>query len=458
MRKNIKISTIINPKKSFLLLFQILCLFLLSYSHLHSSLPAKYGGIIKFNLDVKNPSLDPAYAFLSEEILICNTLFEPLFYFTENDKVVLNLLSENPKISQDELIYSFKLKPDVFFHDNTPLTSSSVFNSFYRIITINSPYMWIFKDLNNFTIIDDNNFSIVLKRKNSNFLKYLSLPGAYITKSHSSGKYIIGTGPFILKEKTKNKISIENFSKHHSGRPYLDSIIFNLGKISNESIVDFKIKKTDLCFISPENVFYYIQNQLWQDYIYSTTAKNVISLIIDKNLLKNNHESFFYLISSNIDKNGIINVILNGIGEKVPEGKKFEFSKDSLTKVKKEVKNKNFTLYYTNSPQTLAIIAKKIQNDLSKVGIKIKLKKMDIFEMFFNDLKNTFYLFARPVYYEDDSFIFYFSHPRKENLEEIKICYYNNYFLSQPWIKNLFFFKPGIPNISSIWTRKNSTN
>src|SRR5262249_37673731 len=96
--------------------------------------PAR-GGTLNFAVDAEPPNYDChanfSFVFIHPVIPHYSTLLK---FDTVNYPQVIGDLAESWSISSDKRTYTFKLRPNVLFHDGSPLTSADVKASYERII------------------------------------------------------------------------------------------------------------------------------------------------------------------------------------------------------------------------------------------------------------------------------------------------------------------------------------
>jgi len=174
-------------------------------------------------LDEEPDSLDPQ--LISEDYTVALNVFDRLVEVVdEGDGNVLGpSLAESWTVSDDGLVYTFKLREGVTFSNGSPLTSSDVGFTLSRLIThpdsrnrdlaldilgASALHEGAADDLAGFKEIDDLSFSITLERPSAPFLEGLSTPGASILDEQtvtelgdafgSTVEDTVGTGPFVV--------------------------------------------------------------------------------------------------------------------------------------------------------------------------------------------------------------------------------------------------------------------
>ena len=213
--------------------------------------------IFKYNESAGILTLDPIYAKDLPHIWACNQVFNSLVAFDDKMNLV-PMVAKSWDISEDGLRYTFHLRDDVQFHEDTCFYVQSAFNyveceafrqaqrtslvevpepavpeanrrvegptnksrlvtaqdfvySFNRVVdkSLNSPGLWIFSSVKHdddhyaFTALDDTTFQIELSKPFPPFLGILSMTYASVVP-HEAVEYYgdnfrshpVGTGPF----------------------------------------------------------------------------------------------------------------------------------------------------------------------------------------------------------------------------------------------------------------------
>ena len=160
-----------------------------------------------------------------------------------NEGVLVPDLAEQFQISPDNLIYTFKLRSNILWHDGVPFSAEDVI---FTVGSIQDP-AWqsqLKSALGNVQIekIDDSTIRFVLKSPVANFFNSLTfgilpkhlwqtIPSSNATLAELNKKPI-GTGPFKFKTLTKDKngnirtYTLIRNNNYYLEKPYLDEIIF----------------------------------------------------------------------------------------------------------------------------------------------------------------------------------------------------------------------------------------
>ena len=146
--------------------------------------------IFKYNESAGILTLDPIYAKDLPHIWACNQVFNSLVAFDDQMNLV-PMVAKSWDISEDGKTYTFHLRDDVQFHEDTCfyqsalrqargpryVTAQDFVYSFNRVVdkTLNSPGLWIFSSVKHdddhyaFTALDDTTFQIELAKPSRRF-------------------------------------------------------------------------------------------------------------------------------------------------------------------------------------------------------------------------------------------------------------------------------------------------
>ncbi len=247
-----------------LLIISIICILTsFIYSCVNSSQNRGFK-VLHYNQHNPITSLDPAFARSQNNIWAINHIYNGLVQLDDS----LNIkpcLAGSWSISSDGLIYTFRLRSDVWFHENRCFDSisrkvmaSDVVYSFKRILDPNlaSPGSWIFQgkldDNFPFESLNDSTFVLRLKEPFIPMLGILTMQYCSIIP-HEAIEYYgdqfrskpVGTGPFMIKrwEEDQGLFLIKNeqyFEAIH------DSSLLKLDGIRTSFIKDKKIAFLEL--------------------------------------------------------------------------------------------------------------------------------------------------------------------------------------------------------------------
>jgi len=163
--------------------------------------------------------------------------FYETLYDRDGDGKVKGLLVKEDQISTDGLTWTWKLQPNVKFHDGSPFNAAAVKWNFDRKIQKRQP-LWDLLPLKAVDVADDLTVKVTLTRPATNLRQVL------VTKTFSMYSPTFaqrvgddalklqasGTGPFMLTEFRPNEVVRlkKNPTYWQKGLPYLDEIVFRV--------------------------------------------------------------------------------------------------------------------------------------------------------------------------------------------------------------------------------------
>ena len=215
--------------------------------------------IFKYNEASGIYTLDPAFAKDQATIWAANQIYNGLVQI-DNKLSVKPSISKNYTISSNNLIYTFFLRDDVYFHDHKifkdsigrRVVAADFEYSFSRLKDekIASPGAWVLSNVDYFKAINDTTFQIHLIKPFPAFLslltmQYCSVLPKEIVESGAFNKHPIGTGPFKFQfwqpgTKLVFRRNPNYFEKENGNRlPYLDAVAITFVKDKQSAFLQF---------------------------------------------------------------------------------------------------------------------------------------------------------------------------------------------------------------------------
>ena len=196
-------------------------------------------------------SLDPAFSRDQAHLWVCNQLYNSLVKLDDSLNIVPSI-AHSWEISEDGLLYTFHLRNDVYFHNDSSITNltrkvvaSDFVYSFNRLLDPEtaSPGAWVLSNVKKtdgkyaFDDLNDSTLTIILKQPFPPFLGILSMKYCSVIPHEAVEFYgtdfrrhPVGTGPFKLQNWIENiKLVLRknpNYFKKHNGEqlPHLDGV------------------------------------------------------------------------------------------------------------------------------------------------------------------------------------------------------------------------------------------
>src|SRR5215475_87202 len=197
---------------------------------------AKRGGVLEFAVDAEPPNYDChanfSFVFIHPVIPHYSTLLK---FDTANYPQVVGDLAESWTVSTDRRTYTFKLRPNVFFHDGAALTSADVKASYERIIHppqgVLSSRQADYAAITRIDTPDPRTAVFHLQWPDAAMLANFASPWNCIYRAAKLKEdplfprtHILGTGPFVFVEHVKgDHWTGKRWDKYFlPGKPYLD--------------------------------------------------------------------------------------------------------------------------------------------------------------------------------------------------------------------------------------------
>ncbi|MCF6389565.1 ABC transporter substrate-binding protein [Mycobacterium sp. MBM] len=176
--------------------------------------------------------LDPhkTSAYFSFEVLenVFDTLVEP-----DADLTMRPALAESWQTSPDQLVWTFRLRPGVTFHDGSPFTADDVIYSYRRIIDEQLTNVDKLSAITDISAVDDHTVRITLSRPTPNLLTNLGgFKGLAIVQRRNveDGRiatHPVGTGPFsFVSHKSGDSIILRANARYWGGAPQIPGVTF----------------------------------------------------------------------------------------------------------------------------------------------------------------------------------------------------------------------------------------
>ncbi len=297
-------------------------------------------------------AINPA---LFEHGEINSLLFAGLTAHDENNNVI-PALAESWTYDEGKVMYQFKLKEGIIFHDGKPLTAEDVKFTIETIMDPknNSENASNFEDVVDVQVVDALTVNIFLDAPNIAILDYLTmgilpqhiLEGEDIT-THSFNQNPIGAGPYkMVSWDFGQNIVLYRFEDFYLGMPNIEKIVFKIVEDSNARALQLKSGELDLAQVTPKLKSMFDDEENYKVYVMDTSDYRGIMYNFNSDFFRK-HRELPGILSYAINRQGIIDSVLLGYGEVAysplqsttynnPEMKKYTYDPEATIKGLKE--------------------------------------------------------------------------------------------------------------------------
>jgi len=420
--------------------------------------------------------VNPVLAVSDVDHDLTSLIYSGLVKSSLDNSIVLDL-AESYELSNDGLIYTFKLKDNIYFHDGKKLTTDDVEFTINKIqdSTIKSPKRPGFYDVK-IEKINEREISFILKKPYSPFIENLTvgiLP-KHLWDNLSTDQFPlsqynvepIGSGPYkVTKMETlqKNMLLIPTyyelnaFDKYVNHKPFIEKLIIrfykdekaliagynkkeieSLNSISPEKIAEIDIQKNSTIERTPlPRVFAVFFNQNQSEALSFKEVRQALDLAVDRNKIVNEvlysyGKALYGPMPAGIsEENEETNVDAN-IDSALKILSKAGWTLSSTTGImqKKISKTKTIQLSFTISTlnsSDLVKTAELVRNDWEKIGAKVEINQYDFGDLQQNIIRPRKFealLFGEVIGRNMDFFAFW--HSSQRNDPGLNISMYTN--------------------------------
>jgi peptide/nickel transport system substrate-binding protein len=347
-------------------------------------------------------SMDSTSAsFENYSIEVYQNIGESLFTVTEDGKSVKPWLASGYTVSSDQLTYTIALRKDVKFSNGQPLTAKDVkFSIDQDTKTAETGWGFINAAIDQVTVIDDATVTVSLKYPWAPILADLSLFSNAIIPDNYGGKTPaqffdapVGTGPFMWDEWKKGQYLklVKNPNYWQPGKPYLDSVTYNVVPDANTRKLQLQGGQTDIDNTPDWSSFASLKASPGvKVYAFPSTQIDYVALNEHREPFSDIHVR--RAIAFAIDRKALVKAVLFGNGTEanslIPPGTPF-YDKNApgpsfdLAKAKAELamssKPDGFStsiLIRAGDPNQSSV-AQIMQSELKAIGIDMEIKQLD---------------------------------------------------------------------------------
>ena len=241
-------------------------------------------------------------------------------------------LAESWEASEDGLTWTFNLKPNVTFHDGTPLDAEAVKASLERAVNpeTQSPIAGsLFEPIESIEVVDDTTLNVTLTEPFSPFLDNLADPRAAIVNVAAAqeagsqfGRNPVLTGPWMIDEwRSGDRIILTRNPDYawgptfaHDGAPYIENLIFRVIPESATQVASFEAGEIQVLSPVPPTDVERLEGT--GQYQFKSFLRKGVGLFMEFNVLKAPFDDPTVRAAMNhaVNKEVLVEVALQGLG------------------------------------------------------------------------------------------------------------------------------------------------
>ena len=195
------------------------------------------GGVLKAAFSADPAGFDPVRGPSGMSHVVIEQVYSTLMALDPDAKPYPEL-AESYEVSDDGLTYTFKLRPNVKFHNGDPFTAEDVKFTFDRLRAPDSGYSYgaQVSTIDSVDVVDPLTVEFKLTERTGPFLIYMAFPGSSIVpkklveSGHDLNAQPVGTGPFkFVSYEPRSIIKFErNDDYFEEGKPYFDAMEYHI--------------------------------------------------------------------------------------------------------------------------------------------------------------------------------------------------------------------------------------
>ncbi|SEB84228.1 ABC transporter substrate-binding protein [Paenibacillus sp. GP183] len=363
-----------------------------------STAAPKMGGTLNIAIPADPTTFDPSFSTAFFDRQPYQNIYDKLVDSDPSGKIV-PMLAEKWSISDDKKTYTFNLRKGVKFHDGTDFNAEAVKFTFERNMDSASGRKSEMNVVSKVTVVDPNTVQVELKQPFAPFLSSLTDRSGMIVSPDAVKKYgkdfathPVGTGPFVFKESVRgSSLTLDkNPNYWKTGFPRLDKVVYKIFPDDNVALVNLKSGAVDITTTFPTKEITNMKNDPKIGVI-NEAGQGFVGMHVNMTKPPFNKVELRQAFDILVDRNAIVNVILNGTG--IPAHSPFVPShfaygdsdkapKPDVEKAKSLMKAAgvpdgfSFTLKYVQNSSNQQLV-QMIQNMLKPAGITVNLEATD---------------------------------------------------------------------------------
>ncbi|MDP1716323.1 MAG: ABC transporter substrate-binding protein [Anaerolineales bacterium] len=237
-------------------------------------------------------TLNPGMAVLAESYTLFELVYDSMYELNLDGTFTLTL-AESANLSDDALVWTYKIRDDVKFHDGVPLTAEDIVFS-YNLYQSTEDYPWMGSYTGYFETMeatDNNEVVITLSEPIPNIesqLVFLYVLPKHIWENESAVEFentaMIGSGPFKMVEyKQSEFVQLAANKEHFLTPPKVDEAIFQTFENTDALVQALKTGQMDMITEMPATAVATLEKEANVDiYVGAPFAPTVTDIILNQ--------------------------------------------------------------------------------------------------------------------------------------------------------------------------------
>ena len=332
---------------------------------------------------------------------VAKSFYQGLYGFDKNLKMI-PVLADSHTVSKDGLVYTFKLKSGIKFHDGTDFNAEAVKVSFDRVTNPENKLKryTLYKNIAKTEALDATTVRVTLKEPFSPFINTLAHPSGVIISPAALAKFgskgiaqnPVGTGPFKFVEwKSTDYLKVAKWEGYwKKGYPKIDSITWRPVVDNNTRAAMMQTNEAHFAFPMPPEALESLSKKASLEV---TKAPSIIHRYLSMNTQQKpfDNPKVREAINYAINKDALVKVAFSGYAVPaegvLPQGVEYATKLGpwpyNPVKAKELLKEAGYpngfesTLWSAYNYTTAQKVIQFVQQQLAQVGIKVQVRALE---------------------------------------------------------------------------------